>query len=146
MSPIESCIIYALIISCVSSYSFIDIQDDAEAYDTTMEKEPEIKKKEQDVLIVKDELESSNLLKIIQGKLENLENTNKELKNQLEKTQNELSYKLNEVKRKNVPTVHLVTKYEEDKKESEANGFWTWICRITKGFLGGFLRLFNIHI
>lgn len=142
-SIISALIIVFLAASSLHAYRVLksDYQSDqSDVYQTGIENPDEI-------LIVTEELKEPSLLEKIQKKIDELEGANKKLQQDFNNAQNELNRRTNEYKRKNVAKVQLETKHQnQTQAEADSDGFWNWICRISKSLLGGFLNLFGMKI
>lgn len=148
-------VILILLVSSVISFRLIDIQNDA--YE--IEENSDIEETEESVVMLTEELENTradlfdmveskkdnkmpDLLSSIQKKIAELESSNNQLKQELTKTQSELSRRAEPIKRRKIAYVQLEKYNPNEQKES--NDFWTWICRISKHVVAGIMNFFGV--
>lgn len=148
--------IISFLVSSLSCYSIVDIQNDIDVYETESAKSD-------DVIYLKTELEpifddqseaaepelessSPNILEIIQQKIADLEEANKKLEKDLGRTKAELTKKNNEIKRRRVANVQLETSHQNPQAENKPVKFWDWICAIGKNLVSVVLNFFGVRI
>lgn len=135
MKKFSSSFVLILLFSSAVSYRIIDLQnDDAAVYIEDLEQN---NKSEMTENILK-----ANILKEIKQKIHELESSNNVLKNELQKTRDDLRNQ--EKSNKKTANVQLTTKYEEDRYES--GSFWKWICAASKLFVRGILNYFSLEM
>lgn len=158
MNKVATLVFIALLSSAVS-YRIVDFQnDEAELEATSIEPNskktienpvsiytggPEGSRTSLTDLIEEKPSPELNLLISIQESVTSLKSSNEKLKNELKKTQNELSYQRKIQNRPQKPAnIQLTTKYEEETSE----GFWQWVWRFSKPFVGSILRFFGLRV
>lgn len=120
-------------------------QNDSKFYSTNMDQLEEAIESP-DLLVVTEEvtkiMNKPDLLEEIQRKMNTLEESNRNLKVQLTKTQARLDEKLKQGTNKKVAKVQLETKYQEDAQGEFS--FWEWLMGIGSKILGNVLKFFGI--
>jgi hypothetical protein len=144
MKNVSSALIFISLLAVAFSYRVIDFQNDEAELDEGIEIELDPRADLTDMIEQKPKEEVA-LLMSIEKKLSDLKSSNEKLRNDLKRTQNELSYQAKVQNNRQRPAnVQLTTKYDEDN--SVGNDFWQTVCKISKNVLGFFFKLLGINL
>ena len=118
------------------SYRIIDIQSDDPGADDNKPDKFDAKSYQNQ--------KDQSWINLISEKMSELEASNKNLKNELIKTQHDLDLqKQVQINRQTTANIKLITK---DEDRNEEDNFWSWICKISKSLVKGFLNFFHIEM
>ncbi|KAG5667926.1 hypothetical protein PVAND_015891 [Polypedilum vanderplanki] len=141
-----------IFITSISAYSLYQYQNDLPSNIEDDEAEEEF----DSVLVVKTEnldAEKNNQqnfilksLNELQKKISNLEENEAKLKNELKVTKNELKKKNQENHKIAIFNEEKENQITEHNYKSDLEGFWSIICKVSKGLLYKFLNFFGVRL